>query len=64
MKEGEDHVHTILDTEFKISLVLLRKGRKINCRLGKVNSLARRKGTVVERADMHVRSIDRSDKKR
>jgi len=57
-ERGEDHVDTVLDTESEIVLVLLRDGREIDVGSGKVDSLLRREGTVVDGFDFKVVGVD------
>jgi len=45
---GEDHVDTVLNTKSQVGLVLLRQRRKINVRLGQVNTLLRGDLAIVD----------------
>ena len=58
---GEDHVDTVLDTEPEVSLVLLGEGGEVNISLGKVDTLVRGEGTVVQGPDVNVGAVDRGD---
>ena len=55
---SEDHVNTVLDTELKILLVLLRESGKVDIGLREVDALTGAEGSVVESPDLDIRSID------
>ena len=63
-KGRKDHVDAVLDTEAEVGLVLLRESGEIDIGLGEVDTLARRKGAVVDSADTNVGALDRKNKKR
>lgn len=54
----EDHVDAVLDTELEVGLVLLGKSGEIDIGFGKVDTLARGEGAVVESANAHVLALD------
>jgi hypothetical protein len=63
-ERGEDHVDAVLNTEAKIGLVLLRQSRKIDRGVGKVDTLVRGEGAVVDSADTHVGTVNGKDEER
>jgi len=63
-KRSKDHIDTVFNTEEEILLVLLRKSRKIDIGLGKVDALAGGDVSVVDGADSDICAIDGEDKER
>ena len=59
----EDHVHTVLDTEAEIVLVLFRESGEIHVGLGEVDTLARGDVARVQGANVNALAVDREDEK-
>lgn len=60
----EDHVDVVLDAEFQVVLVLIRKRGQVDVRLREVDTLTRREGAVVDATHADVRTVDGKNQER
>lgn len=63
-KGSKDHVNSVFDTKLQVLFVLFRQCGQVNIGLGKVDTLAGGKGTIIQATDAKRVTFDRQNKER